>query len=301
MRIRMKTSVIVAGMAILLAGCGDPLSEVPRYSDVPVTETAGQADALPGSTAPAPSPEAAPRRGLLGLLGRRAETAKAEPAPAAESQGVGGPAVPVAAASAPKRDAAPRGLFGGLFSAGGGSSADRAATSAARAPRAGAPDAREVPMGTTLPYGEIARVCDVPARQLGKKVEDYPERGGQYAIHDSAPGSTGAHAFYLTGFGDGCARQFTAAMAIFGSPESYEDIHYGPSGEKQPVSETDRAYEKIKSRVCNVRRGKPCGSRMRRLARDTVFVSVYERFGSNPRWKNILLHDGEVIAMDIKD
>jgi len=31
-----------------------------------------------------------------------------------------------------------------------------------------------------------------------------------------------------------------------------------------------------------------------------VFVSVYERFGSNPAWKTILTHDGEVVETDIR-
>ena len=157
-----------------------------------------------------------------------------------------------------------------------------------------------MPFGTRLPYGQIARVCNVPRRKLGKKIEGYPERRSTYDLYDSDPNASSARTFYLTGFDDGCARQFTAALVIFGSPESYEQIHYGPSGEAQPILDTDKAYERVKRRVCGVRKGKPCGSKMRRLERDTVFVSVYERFGSNPRWKNILLHDGEVVAMDMK-
>ena len=39
---------------------------------------------------------------------------------------------------------------------------------------------------------------------------------------------------------------------------------------------------------------------MSRLSRDTVFVSVYETFGSNPFWKTILLHDGKVMETDIR-
>ena len=68
----------------------------------------------------------------------------------------------------------------------------------------------------------------------------------------------------------------------------------------QPYSTTDAAYETLKSRVCGVGKGKPCGSSMSRLARNTAFVSVYETFGSNPEWKTILLHDGEVVETDIR-
>lgn len=255
----MRAGISKAGAALclglMLAGCGgDPLSDVPRYSDVPLAEDAGQADALPPEASRTPATNDAPQRGLLGIFGARAAVAKGE------APDTPGPA-----------------------------------------PRPGAPDAREVPLGVKLPYGEIARVCRVPARKLGKKVEGYPEKGSKYVLYDSAPGATAAHSFYLTGFKDRCARQFTAALVVFGSPESYEQIHYGPSGKDLPVAATDKAYEKVKSRVCRVRKGKPCGTKMRALARDTVFVSVYERFGSNPRWKNILLHDGEVVAVDINN
>ena len=151
-----------------------------------------------------------------------------------------------------------------------------------------------------LPYGAVARVCDLPDRQLGKRVERYPERRGTYALYDSEPGNTAQHTFYLTGFDDGCARQFTAALAVFGSPRTHEQLRYGLPSQVQPYSSTDAAYEKLKSRICRVGKGKPCGSAMSRLERDTVFVSVYEQFGSNTRWKTILLHDGEVVETDIR-
>ncbi|MBY6118089.1 hypothetical protein [Mameliella alba] len=259
-------------VGLFLAGCGDPLSGVPKYQDVPLADDAGQADVVTPETPRTPVTDAPPRRGLLGLFGARAAAAKRDDA--AELAAAGGATLDEDADRPRKR---------------------------ARAPRPGAPDAREIPFGTRLPYGQIARVCDAPRRKLGKKIEGYPERRSTYVLYDSAPDTSSARSFYLTGFDDGCARQFTAALVIFGSPESYEQIHYGPSGEAQPISETDKAYEKVKRRVCGVRKGKPCGSKMRRLERDTVFVSVYERFGSNPRWKNILLHDGEVVAMDMKD
>ncbi|WP_323771671.1 hypothetical protein [Antarctobacter sp.] len=242
-------------LGLMLAGCGDPLSEVPRYSDVPLADDTGQADALAPDTPRTPVTGDAPQRGLLGIFGARA----------AAATGDGG-------ADAP-----------------------------GPAPRPGAPDAREVPLGVKLPYGQLARVCGEPKRKLGKQIEGYPAKGSKYVLYDSAPGTTAPRSFYLTGFKDRCARQFTAALVIFGAPESYEQLHYGPSGAELPVSSTDAAYEKVKSRVCRVRKGKPCGSKMRTLARDTVFVSVYERFGSNPRWKNILLHDGEVVAVDLKN
>ncbi|MGP6087368.1 hypothetical protein [Antarctobacter jejuensis] len=264
MRMALKSGGLALCLGLFLAGCGgDPLSEVPRYSDVPLAEGAGQADALTPETPRTPATDDRPRRGLLGILGARADRV------------TGGDGAETASAS--------------RFRRGGGE------------PKPGAPDYREVPLGTQLPYGEIARVCSFSKRDLGTQVEGYPERRSQYVLYDAQPGATSAHSFYLTGFKDGCARTFSAALVIFGSPESYEQIHYGPSGETQPLSETDKAYETVKRRVCGARQGRPCGSKMNQLARDTVFVSVYERFGSNPRWKNILLHDGEVAAVDLKD
>lgn len=169
-----------------------------------------------------------------------------------------------------------------------------------RGPKPGAPDYRQVGPGATLPYGEIARLCGVSAAKLGKKTASYPERGRGYTIYDSAPGSTGLRNFYVTGFDDGCARQFTAALVVFGEVTTYEQIRYSAASKTQPVSATDVAYETVKSRVCRVPKGKPCGSRLPQLAKTTVFLSIYERFGSNPRWKNLLLHDGEVAALDVK-
>ena len=69
------------------------------------------------------------------------------------------------------------------------------------------------------------------------------------------PARPARRSYYLTGFKDGCARQFTAALVLFGSPESYEQIHYGPAGKSQPKAETDAAYEQVKSRDVPRRQG----------------------------------------------
>jgi hypothetical protein len=238
---------------------------------------------LVGSVAE-PKTDAAPRAGLFGFLRPTVDETEKESADrdaaaladeASEAEGV---APVLAALPAPQADTEPRD----------------------RGPSPDAPDYRVVTPGTTLPYGEIARLCGVSAGRLGRKVEQYPARGGTYKLYDSAPGDEGLRSFYVTGFEDGCARQFSAALVIFGNPEIYEQIRYGLAGETQPVAETDRAYEDIKSRVCKVRRGKPCGAQMSNLSKDTVFLSIYERFGTNARWKNLLLHDGRVVALDLK-
>jgi hypothetical protein len=89
------------------------------------------------------------------------------------------------------------------------------------------PDALDVPFGAALPYGEIGRVCGVKSAQLGKEVAKYPERRPLYRLYDSDPGNIDTHVFYLTGFPDGCARIFSAAMALFGSPVMHERLRYG--------------------------------------------------------------------------
>lgn len=162
------------------------------------------------------------------------------------------------------------------------------------------PDVQIVPFGTALPPGLVARVCDLPGGRLGKQVEKFPARGRGYKLIDSNPGSTKTRPFYVTGFDDNCARTFTAALALFGSPTMHEQLRYGLPSKVQPYSTTDKAYEGIKRSVCGVGRKKACGSKIKTLEKNTVFVSIYDRIGSNAQWSNILIHDGWVLASDRK-
>ncbi|MEL7213775.1 MAG: hypothetical protein AAGK92_14015 [Pseudomonadota bacterium] len=177
-------------------------------------------------------------------------------------------------------------------------------------PREAAPDqgpdsvdaTPEVPRGTLLPYGTLARVCGLRTADLGTEVARYPERGRGYRLYDTNPSSTGLRTHFLTGFDDNCARQFTAALAIFGGTETHEAVRYDRSNRDLAFTDTDTAYENLKSRICRVGKGKPCSDRRRAaLDKDTVFVSVYERFLGNPRWADMLLHDGRVLAKDLKE
>ncbi|MEQ8429227.1 MAG: hypothetical protein RIB69_02260 [Roseovarius sp.] len=196
------------------------------------------------------------------------------------------------------------GLFGGNRAATAPPEEEGAAPSGATVTEASLPAAdaskSEIAFGTSLPYGRVATICGVDTASLGQRSAQYPERRPRYQLYDSAPGSTEPHTFYITGFDDGCARQFTAAMAVFGSVEMHEQLRYGLPAEVQPYSDTDKAYEKLKRRVCNKPRRKPCGSRIGQMAKDTVFVSVYERFGGNAQWMNLLLHGGDLVAQDRK-
>ncbi|MWD26341.1 hypothetical protein E0K89_002490 [Aquicoccus sp. SCR17] len=183
-------------------------------------------------------------------------------------------------------------FFSALFG-GGGATADTASVDPkSLRGEAGA----AVADGAAPPYGELVRACN-RSSGLGQEIE----RHSGYRLYDSAPGASGMRSFFVTGFEDGCPRQFTAAMAMFGSAEMHEQLRYGLPRDVQPYSNTDSAYEQVKARVCGVGRQEPCGTRIKRLDRDTVFLSIYERFGSNPEWANILLHDGEVEAMDLKN
>ncbi len=77
-------------------------------------------------------------------------------------------------------------------------------------------------------------------------------------------------------------------------------FRYEPSNAEIPYSATDIAYEEIKARICGAPQGQPCGNALDRLGRRTTFVSIYEAFGTNPSWADILIHDGTVVAMDFK-
>ena len=162
------------------------------------------------------------------------------------------------------------------------------------------PAVEDLPAGAAPAFGQVSSACHMRGQPLGQKVETSNTRGQTYKIYDSAPGSTAPRPFYITGFADNCPRQITAALALFGDVAMHEQLRYGQPSEQYPYSETDQAYETIKSRICRVGAGKPCGKRLETLARDTVFISVYERFTDNGRWADILLHDGEVMAAALK-
>ncbi|QBF33064.1 hypothetical protein [Thalassococcus sp. S3] len=323
---------ILAAMA--LAGCSDPLAGVERLSEVELAE-----DTAPIDFATEPGAEEADLAGegfLSRVFGRAqpetdlaggevTETDQIEAAPESATE------APVAA-NAVEPEEPPvrrRGLFARLVQ---GSDADTPQTSALapdqpktpepealsddrrlasrgdagrdarlapRAPRAAAePD---LPLGAPLAFGQTARACAATKAQLGRRIEKFPARGSGYALYDSAPGTTAPRSFFVTGFADGCPRRFTAANAVFGAPSMHEQLRYGLPGDLYPYSDTDKAYERIKSGICGVSRRKPCGARISRLERNTVFISAYERFGGgNPRWADILIHDGAVVAASVK-
>lgn len=151
------------------------------------------------------------------------------------------------------------------------------------------------PFGSAVPYGQVAKVCDAPRTGLGTLIG---ENGG-FRVYDSNPGSTQLRAHYVTGFDDGCTRQFSAALTLIGDVGTHEVIRYLPSN-RSSYNGSDNAYEAVKATFCRVRYGSPCGGRLDALARNTTFITAYETFGSRPRWAEILLHDGDFKAIDFK-
>ncbi|OUD10288.1 hypothetical protein BVC71_01895 [Marivivens niveibacter] len=154
-----------------------------------------------------------------------------------------------------------------------------------------------VDQGVFLEYGDVAAVCGLSNRDLGQKVET---KSG-YTLYDAGGDPASPRTHYLTGFADGCARQFTAAMVIFADVGTHEFVRYQSATANDDYTETDKAYEVIKARFCRAGHGDPCGAKLDALAGRTTFLTLYERFGTNPHWINILLSDGVVSAVDAHD
>ncbi|WP_334061075.1 hypothetical protein [Limimaricola cinnabarinus] len=155
------------------------------------------------------------------------------------------------------------------------------------------PDTREIAPGATLPFGEVAKVCGLSKRALGTPVAT--EAG--FTLYDTAANSTARRTQYLTGFDDGCARQFTAALALFGDVSVHETTAYGAGVAHGPIA---MAYEEVKRQICGVPKGQPCGAATDRLARNTSFLTAYAAFGASGRHADMLLHDRRVLAMGVE-
>jgi hypothetical protein len=309
---------VCVALCLLLAACAGRAPDVPvaaPIASVPAEASAG-VPAVP-DTAPA---QAEPKRGFLGFLRRdRGRTVAdpdagaiateavvdatgAEATPSAETGAAPAPAVVLDAApeagDAPgtadvaKPSRRPR-LFGGVFRRTPGEVRNRATADAP--PAAAARVDTAVGPGVLLPFGQVAKVCGLSVRGMGTEVDE--SRGAStYRLFDTSPSSTGPRTQFLTGFKDGCARQFTASLALFGSAEVHEATRYNPLN-TNPYSPTDDAYERIKTRICGVGRGQFCPeARIARLSRDTAFVSVYRSFGGTDTWLELFLYKGDLVA-----
>lgn len=193
------------------------------------------------------------------------------------------------------------GLFAGLFGAGSDEkpvSPDAPATRQLEEFGVAAEAPTEEAAKGPLAFGEVRRVCGVRGKALGKEVDRFPEKGSGFRLYDSAPGSTAPRLHAVTGFSDGCARQFIAGLAVLGAPITHETMRYDPLVKSIPYSQTDSAYERIKRGICGKGKGKPCeGSGAKRMEKSTAFVTAYERFGGSSHTE-ILMHKGKVVAQD---
>ena len=126
--------------------------------------------------------------------------------------------------------------------------------------------------GQVLPYGGLAEVCDMPEGAMGRPVEV----AEGYTLYDSEPGRTGPRTHYITGFDDGCARQFTGGLAMFGDLESHAAL-LAAGG--LPASNLDGLASGLRG------------------ASRSVFLTVYEGFGGRVSG-DILLSGGEVVGAE---
>jgi hypothetical protein len=297
---------------LLLTACADPLRNVARLDEVSIPQGAAVASALPGAaegagappvlgqllaqtaTAEAPvsdaSPTPPPRRGFWASFGQAPPDAVAATAPPPDIMAE--PTTQQVADDIPADTApAPRQGFWAQVTG-----PETVVLASATAQVGNGPDAAQVPPGTLLPYGQMATVCGQPNSALGTKVAS----AAGYDLYDSAPNTTALRVQYLTGFPDGCARIFSAALVLFGDVGTHEAIRYLPSNAAMAYSRTDMAYEAVKAQFCGVASGHPCGAALDRLAAHSTFVTIYETFGTNPEWGEIFVHQGRVMAIDVR-
>ncbi|WP_417273133.1 hypothetical protein [Celeribacter halophilus] len=158
-----------------------------------------------------------------------------------------------------------------------------------------------VKTGEVLPFGEVGINCEIRPRAMGAKVDQFPREGRPvWQLYDSAPENTAPHSQYITGFADGCARQVTAALVMFGAAGLHEVLRYSDDTDRD-WSNADKTYEKIKRKTCGVGRGSYCpAERLSDLERQVAFVSIYPRFGAEEDWLELLLHDGQVMSEEMR-
>ena len=285
----MRQTVMGLGIALLLSACSDPLRSIARLSDVAVADevrnlaqTSDEAHNING--------------GLFTQLldnqpnkPNNSDVAMAMP----ENREATYEAEDLMVVSAVTTGARIR--HHGLFNLFGGNT-NRVPLSRID------PDGTAITDGAMLKFGEVARVCGLHNNDLGRQIDS----GGGFRIFDTIPNSTAPRPFYISGFDDNCARTFTGAVVVTGDVETHEFVRYQVSNKIIDYTATDNAYEVLKSSVCRVGRGQPCGARTERMNGNTHFITVYSFFGGTfsavpSKWVQILVHDGDVLAMSIKD
>lgn len=184
-------------------------------------------------------------------------------------------------------------LFGFLKPKEGSTKAHRTAHNKARS---------TVALGEVLPFGIVGISCELRPKDMGKRVDQFPSSGpAAWQIFDTDPTSTAPRTQFITGFKDGCARQVTAALILFGSSSLHEVHRYAKTRSDVSWSKADNNYETIKSKVCRVGRKTPCPSnKVDKLEKHMAFVSVYKQFGDAKGWLELLLHDGKMETQELR-
>jgi hypothetical protein len=285
----MRQIVVGMGMALLLSACGDPLQSIARLSDVTV------ADGVRNLAQTSDEAQSTNVGLFVGLLDNQLNYSNnsdvaAAIAEAGEVTSVAEDLMVVSAVT-PGTWA----LRSGLFSLFGGN------TNRGPLSRVGS-DGTDITAGAMLKFGEVARVCGLHINDFGRQIDS----GGGFRIFDTTPNSTAPRPFYISGFDDNCARKFTGAVVVSGDVETHEFVRYQISNKRIDYTTTDNAYEALKASVCRVGRGQPCGTRTESMNSNTYFITVYSFFGGTysavpSKWAQILVHDGEVLAISIKD
>lgn len=265
-------------------------------SEVVDDSVAADPEVIEGDATAAAIPAAeAPRRGLGALFRKRTQTRPPNPEQAVDVAvvGDGNEAEPlteadenvVVALAEPQEVAQPRRQRKGLFGP--------------RRPKAS--QFPQVAPGVVLPFGQIGLACGIRGNALGKEVDQFPERGKGYKLYDSNPSTTGPRTHFITGFKDGCPRQFTASLAILESPVLHDQLLSVSGNGAQHSTTADTVFQKIRSQVCRTGQGKACPEkRIAEMEKIMAFVTIYERFGGNANWNEILLHNGSIAANSVQ-
>ncbi|GAA3863727.1 hypothetical protein [Celeribacter arenosi] len=206
--------------------------------------------------------------------------------PASPESGVVEAAMPTDTPQTNSAPQTPRQPRRGLFGLGGGGAASTAT----------------VQPGEVLPFGEVGLACGFKTSDLGKQVDSFPHDGrAVWKLYDTNPLATGPRTQFITGFSDGCPRQVTAALVVFGSAAVHQVHRYGKPMASTRWSAADNAYEEIKSSVCGVARKQPCGdAKLAALDKRLAFLSIYPRFGGNEGWLELLLDQGRLVSKQIR-
>jgi hypothetical protein len=156
--------------------------------------------------------------------------------------------------------------------------------------------------GETVNFGEVGVICNMRKSSLGSKVDSFPREGRPvWELYDTDPSSITQRTQFITGFKDGCARQVSAALVIFGAANLHETHRYSATRLRAVWTQADEVYEKVKVKVCGVSREIPCPEKkLDRLEDQLAFVTAYASFGSSSKRLELLLNAGVLESQEVR-